>query len=192
VDDLIAGLLLRGFLPHNTIHSLYTSTSRFRRLAGTDHMGSLGAGSLTHFHLRSYLLGGSGIWIHVIRHLVSCIFTNFLSATNTHNLNSGEASGSRPRRNIAPTAKLLDPSNTEAPALSSHQAAVDAQRAAVAAALEGRFGSSTLAAIPDPVGSRTPSPGKRDAQAAALSSSSSEEEIGYRKKGKSKVQGQCH
>src|ERR1700729_3913316 len=103
----------------------------------------------------------------------SCIFTNFISATNTHDLNRGEVSGSRPRRNIATTAKLLDPSNTEAPALSSHQAAVDAQRAAAAAALEDRLSSSTLTAIPDPIGSRTPSPGKRDAQTAALSSSSS-------------------
>ena len=75
MDDLIAGLLLRGFLPHNTIHSLYTSTSRSRRLVGTDHMGGLGAGSLTHFHFRSYLLGGSGIWIHVIHHLVSLLIS---------------------------------------------------------------------------------------------------------------------
>ena len=125
-------------------------------------------------------------------HPSSCIFTNFLSTTNTHNLNSGEVSGSRLRWNIAPTAKLLDPSNTEAPALSPYQAVVDAQQAAVAVALEGHFSSSTLTAIPDPIGSQTPSLGKRDAQAAALSSSSSEEEIGYHKKGKSKVQGQYH
>jgi hypothetical protein len=86
-------------------------------------------------------------------HPSSCIFTNFLSATNTHNSNSGEASGSRLRRNIAPTAKLLDPSNTEVPALLSHQAAVDAQQVAAAAALAGHFSSSTLTAIPDPIGS---------------------------------------
>jgi hypothetical protein len=93
---------------------------------------------------------------------------------------------------------LLDPSNTEAPALPSHQAAINAQRAAAAAAaaaataLEGRFSSSTLTAIPDPIGNRTPSPGKRNAQAASLSSSSSEEEIGHRKKGKSKAKSQYH
>jgi hypothetical protein len=73
VDDLIAGLSLRGFFPHDTIHSLYTSTSRFCRLSGTDHMASLGAGSLTHFHLRSYLLGGSGILVYVVRLLVSLL-----------------------------------------------------------------------------------------------------------------------
>jgi hypothetical protein len=61
VDDLIAGLSLRGFFPRDTIHNVYTSTSRFRQLAGTDHMGGLGAGSLTHFHFRLSLLGGSGI-----------------------------------------------------------------------------------------------------------------------------------
>lgn len=61
MDDLIAGLSQRGDFPRDMTHSLYTSTSRFRRLVGTDHMGSLGAGSLTHFHLRSYLLGGSAI-----------------------------------------------------------------------------------------------------------------------------------
>jgi hypothetical protein len=88
---------------------------------------------------------------------------------------------------------LLDPSNIEAPALLSHQAAIDMQRAAAAAAaLEGRFSSSTLTAIPDPIGHRTPSPGKRNAQTAALSSSSSEAEIGHRKKGKSKAKGQYH
>jgi hypothetical protein len=85
---------------------------------------------------------------------------------------------------------LLDPSNAEAPVLSSHQAAIDAKRAA-AAALESCFSSSALTAIADPIGNRTPSPGKRDAQAAALSSSSSEE-IGRRKKGKSKAKGQYH
>jgi len=34
VDDLIAGLSLHGFFPHDTIHSLYTSTSRFRQAPG--------------------------------------------------------------------------------------------------------------------------------------------------------------
>lgn len=89
---------------------------------------------------------------------------------------------------------MLDPSNTEAPALPSHQAAINAQRAtaAAAAAFEGRFSASTLIAVPDPIGNRTPSPGKRNAQAASLSSSSSEQEIGHRKKGKSKAKSQCH
>jgi hypothetical protein len=91
---------------------------------------------------------------------------------------------------------LLDPSNTEAPAIPSHQAAINAQRAAAAAAaeaaLEGHFSSSTLTAIPDPIGNRTPSPGKRNAQTASLSSSSSEKEIGHRKKGKSKAKSQYH
>jgi hypothetical protein len=86
-------------------------------------------------------------------------------------------------------AKLLNLSNPEAPALSSHQAAIDAKWAA-AAALESCFSASTLTAIPDPVGYQTLSPGKRDAQAAALSSSL--EEIGHRKKGKSKAKGQYH
>jgi hypothetical protein len=66
VDDLIAGLLLHGFFPHDTIHSLYEATLWFRQLAGTNHMSGLGAGSLTNFHLRSHLLGGSGIQTHVI------------------------------------------------------------------------------------------------------------------------------
>ena len=125
-------------------------------------------------------------------HPSSCTFTNCFSANNINRFDSGEASGSRPRRTIAGTAKLLDPSNTEAPALPSHLAAINAQWAAAAAALEGRFSSSTLTAIPDPIGNRTPSPGKRNAQAASLSSSSSEEEIGHCKKGKSKTKSQYH
>ena len=92
---------------------------------------------------------------------------------------------------MAGTAKLLDPSNTEAPALPSHQAAINVQRA-TAGALEACFSLSTLTAIPDPIGNRTPSLGKRNAQAALLSSSPSEEEIGRRKKGKSKAKSQYH
>jgi hypothetical protein len=48
-------------------------------------------------------------------------------------------------------AKLLNLSNAEAPALSSHQAAIDMKRA-VAVAFESRFSASTLTVIPDPVG----------------------------------------
>jgi hypothetical protein len=81
-------------------------------------------------------------------------------------------------------AKLLNLSNAEAPVLSSHQAAVHSKWAV---ALESCFSASTLTVIPDPVGYWTPSPWNWDAQADVLSSFS--EEIGHRKKGKSKAKG---
>jgi hypothetical protein len=91
-----------------------------------------------------------------------------------------EASIGRPRRSIIAASKVVDPSNRSTPALTSHRdAAVAAKRAAAAAAVAaavalttGASASGSLSAVASASNSRSVSPGKRNADDAALSSKS--------------------
>ena len=88
------------------------------------------------------------------------------------NHTAAESSGSRSKRSIFPTARIIDPANTEQPLLSSHKAAADAAIARAAEAQQARelsrassAGPSDISIVPQspPVsqsfGSQSTSPG---------------------------------
>ena len=86
-----------------------------------------------------------------------------------------EASLACPKRTRTAASKVTDPSNRSTPALSSHRDAAAAARiaAATATTTKATGGSGLLSTVGSASNSRSVSPGKRNADDAALSSKSS-------------------
>jgi hypothetical protein len=184
IDDILITLQNRGlFHPTDIGYGLYTAASRFRRLVGATTVGDLRSGPQTHFHLRYLLLGGSGMYLpHNILSL--SIILTYSSGRIVSNSDGEEATATeRPKRSRTAASKVVDPSNRSTPALTSHRDAATAAKLAAAkvlaakaaaAAVAGSSGSLSTAASTS--NSCSISPGKRNADDAALSSKSSEPE----------------
>ena len=131
VNYMLRVLSESGLIPANGADTVYISTSGAWRLQKYETMGSIGAGNLSHFYLRTLFLGSSGMFLPSL-HLRNILKVLLLVDTGTTH-NTVGSSGSRSKRHIFATARITDPSNSEQQVLSSHKAAADAERAAVAA-----------------------------------------------------------
>src|SRR6202044_780602 len=60
INEIKYSLVLKGKIPLHTPYSMYTSHTRYQPLLGSETLRDLGAGSLTHFHFQTHLLGGAG------------------------------------------------------------------------------------------------------------------------------------
>ena len=122
-----------GLIPANGADTVYISTSGARRLQKYETMGSIGAGNLSHFYLRTLFPGGSGMFLRSLHLQKLNILTVLLLVDTGTTHNTVGSSGSHSKRHIFATARITDPSNSEQQVLSSHKAAADVERAAVAA-----------------------------------------------------------